>query len=85
MRYPQYFGKAQYFLNVIEFQKRVLVYCHIVIKFEGLSLEAGHEVDTWILTNLPNENIANGELREKVIKNIIQIRNAATSILMQPA
>ena len=65
------FGKAQYFLNVIEFQKRGLVHCHIVIKFEGLSPEARHEVDSWIWTNLLDENIANGELREKVIKKMI--------------
>ena len=65
------FGKAQYFLNVIEFQKRGLMHCHIVIKFAGLSHEARHEVDNCIWTNLPDENTANGELREKVIKNMI--------------
>ena len=68
---PHLFGKAQYFLNVIELQKRGLVHCHIVIKFEGSSPEARHEVDSWIWTNVPDENIANGERRGKVIKYMI--------------
>ncbi|CAM9671140.1 unnamed protein product [Laminaria digitata] len=48
------FGKAEYYLMVIEFQKRGLIHAHIVVKFEGLSPEARHEVDQWIWANLPD-------------------------------
>ncbi|CAM9250899.1 unnamed protein product, partial [Laminaria digitata] len=65
------FGIAQYFLSVTEFQKRGLVQGHLVIKFEGLSPEARHELDTWIWMTLPDESIAGGKLCEKVIKYMI--------------
>lgn len=65
------FGKAEYYLTVIEFQKRGLVHAHIVVKFKGLSPEARHEVDKWIWANLPDARISNGKLREKVIKYMV--------------
>ncbi|CAN0190580.1 unnamed protein product [Ectocarpus fasciculatus] len=64
-------GKAEFHLSVIEFQKRGMPHCHIVIKYRGLSSEARHEVDKWIWTNLPDERIAGGKLREKVIKYMV--------------
>ena len=60
------FGKATYFFSVCEFQKRGLPHAHIVIKFDGASPEARHEVEKWIWTNLPDKRIAGGKLREKV-------------------
>ena len=57
------FGKATYFFSVIEFQKRGMPHAHIVIKFDGQSPEARHEVEKWIWTNLPDERIAGGKLR----------------------
>lgn len=42
------FGTAEYYLTVIELQKRGLVHAHIVAKFKGLIPEARHEVDKWI-------------------------------------
>ena len=65
------FGKAEHYLSVIEFQKRGLVHAHIVVKFKGLGPEASHEVDKLIWTNLTDERIAGGELREKVIKYMV--------------
>jgi len=65
------FGKATYFFSVIEFQKRGMPHAHIVIKFDGQSPEARHEVEKWIWTNLPDERIAGGKLREKVIKYMV--------------
>lgn len=61
-------GKALYWLSVIEFQKRGTPHSHIVIRFEGESPDALHEIDKWVWTNLPDERIAGGKLREKVIK-----------------
>ena len=65
------FGKATYFFSVCEFQKRGLPHAHIVIKFDGASPEARHEVEKWIWTNLPDKRIAGGKLREKVIKYMV--------------
>ena len=65
------FGKAEYYLSVIEFQKRGLVHAHIVVKFKGSSPRARHEIDEWMWTNLPDERIAEGKLREKVIKCMV--------------
>ena len=39
------FGKATYFSSVWEFQKRGLPHAHIVIKFDGASPEARHEIE----------------------------------------
>ena len=39
------FGKATHFFSVIEFQKRGMPHAHIVIKFDGQSPEARHEVE----------------------------------------
>lgn len=65
------FGKATYFLSVIEFQKRGMPHSHIVIQFSGLSPEARQEIDKWVWTNLPDERIAGGKLREKVVKYMV--------------
>ena len=65
------FGKATHFFSVIEFQKRGMPHAHIVIKFDGQSPEARHDVEKWIWTNLPDERIAGGKLREKVIKYMV--------------
>jgi len=51
------FGKATYFFSVCEFQKRGLPHAHIVIKFDGASPEARHEVEKWIWTNLPDKEL----------------------------
>ena len=65
------YGKAIYHLSVIEFQKRGMPHSHIVIRFDGLSPEARQEVGKWVWTNLPDERIAGGKLREKVIKYMV--------------
>ena len=36
-------------------------HAHIVIKFDGQSPEARHEVEKWIWTNLPDERILHVE------------------------
>ena len=59
------FGKATYFFSVCEFQKRGLPHAHIVIKFDGASPEARHEVEKWIWRNLPDKRIDGGKPREK--------------------
>ena len=62
------FGKAEYYFPVIEFKKRGLADAHIATTFKGLSSEVRHEVDKWIWANLPNERIANGNLRKKLLR-----------------
>lgn len=65
------FNKQTYALYVCEYQARGLVHAHIIIKFDGDGPQQSNEVDKWIWTNLPDESIANGKLREKVIKYMV--------------
>ena len=65
------FGEQAYIMHVIEYQGRGLVHAHIVIAFKGDSPQERNEVDKWIWTNLPDKNIDQGKLREKVIKYMI--------------
>lgn len=43
----------------------------IDMNFKGSSPEGRYEVDKWIRTNLTDDRIANGKLREKVISIVL--------------
>ena len=65
------FTKQLYGMYVCEYQARGLVHAHIIVKFDGDGPQRSNEVDTWVWTNLPDESIADGTLREKVIKYMV--------------
>ena len=58
-------------MYVCEYQARGLVHAHIIVKFDGDGPQRSNEVDKWVWTNLPDESIADGKLREKVIKYMV--------------
>ena len=65
------FGKYSYIMSVIEYQARGVPHAHIIVKYEGDSPEQRGEVNDWFWTNLPDASIANGVLREKVLKYMV--------------
>ena len=65
------FTKQLYGIYVCGYQARGLVHAHIIVKFEGDGPQRSNEVDKWVWTNLPDESIADGKLREKVIKYMV--------------
>ena len=65
------FGPYDSHLSVIEFQKRGYPHAHILITFKNAGPDALNEIDQWVWAQLPSENIADGKLREKVIKFMI--------------
>ena len=65
------FTKQLYGMYVCEYQARGLVHAHIIVKFDGDGPQRSNEVDKWVWTNLQDESIADGKLREKVIKYMV--------------
>ena len=67
------FGPYDYhtYMSIIESQKRGLPHSHIVIKFKGDGPDRLNQIDSWVWAQLPSESIANGRLREYVLKFMV--------------
>ena len=65
------FGPYMSHCGVIEFQKRGFPHAHLVYMFKGNGPHDQHEMDKWVWAQIPDESIANGLLREKVLKYMI--------------
>ena len=65
------FGAYDSHLAVTEFQKRGYPHAHILMTFKNAGPDALNEMDKWVWAQLPDENIAGGKLREKVLKYMI--------------
>lgn len=65
------FGAYDSHLSVIEFQKRGYPHAHILITFQNAGPDALNQMDEWVWAQLPSADIANGLLRERVIKYMI--------------
>ena len=57
--------------GVIESQKRGFPHAHLVYTSKGNGPHDQHEIDKWVWAQIPDESIANGLLREKVLKYMI--------------
>lgn len=71
LRSGDVFGPCTYHMYVIEFQKRGFPHAHIVMKFEGDGPDQSGQMDSWVWAQLPDESIANGALRAKVLKFVV--------------
>ena len=65
------FGPYMAHLGVIEFQKRCYPHAHLVYTFTSQGPQHMNEMDKWVWARIPDENIANGLLRGKVLKYMI--------------
>ncbi len=65
------FGPYKSHLSVIEWQKRGFPHAHIVVTFQGAGPQRLNQLDKWVWARIPDKSIANGELREKVLKYMI--------------
>ena len=65
------FRPYEYHMYVIEFQKRGLPHAHIIVKFKNNGPDRMNDIDSWVWTQLPDASIANGVVREKVLKFMI--------------
>ena len=65
------FGPYMAHLGVIEFQKRCYPHAHLVYTFTSQGPQRMNEMDKWVWARIPDENIANGLLRGKVLKYMI--------------
>lgn len=65
------FGEYHFHLSCIEYQKRGLPHAHVCIKFKGNGPNTPQLIDSWIWAQLPSETIAQGALRENVIKYMV--------------
>ena len=73
LRSGEVFGKLDYHMYVIEFQKRGLPHAHIIVKLVGPGPEATHQIDECIWAQLPDTDQYGGALREKVIKMMVHM------------
>lgn len=58
-------------LGVIEFQKRGFPHAHLVYTFKSEGPQVLNEIDKWVWARIPDKSVANGLLREKVLKYMI--------------
>ena len=65
------FGPYDYHMYTIEFQKRGLPHAHIVARFKGDGPNTPDLMDSWVWAQLPSASIAEGRLREKVLKFMV--------------
>ena len=65
------FGPYMAHLGVIEFQKRCYPHAHLVYTFTSQGPQHMNEMDKWVWARIPDESIANGLLRGKVLKYMI--------------
>ena len=61
------FGKYNWHVGTVEFQKRGLPHVHLVVAFES-GPKTPQEMESWVWAQLPSENLAEGRLREYVLK-----------------
>ena len=62
------FGPYLAHLGVIFLQKRGYPHAHLVYVFKSEGPQHLNEMDKWVWARIPDESIANGLLREKVLK-----------------
>ena len=65
------FSPCDYHMSVTEFLKRGLRRSHNAINFKGDGPDRLNEIDSWVWAQLLAESIANGRLREKVLKFMV--------------
>ena len=65
------FGPYLAHLGVIEFQKRGYPHAHLVYSFKSKGPQHLNDMDKWVWARIPDDSIANGLLREKVLKYMI--------------